>query len=1563
MKRFHTLLKISFLAGVLLITAGIIFAQTVNFLSTSQATAEPIAGAQVIGIATCPDGKYMAGLDVAGGSGDWWVRQIYCAPAPTGFVFPSTSQATAEPIAGAQVIGIATCPNGKYMAGLDVAGGSGDWWVRQIYCATPVPTGNLGQACNINGTCNTGLVCQGGMCVAVGGLGQTCLAGSTCNSGFICDVSNICQDPNTVGGNGQVCLAGSLCDRGQDRCISGYCYASGGTGEYCNRDASCNSSGDYCCSAAQAGNTMCMTNPVADFTLMPNPAIGSAPFVVNVSFTGTAYGSASYTWDFGDGTTASGATATHTYQNFTLADISHTITLTSTDRCGTARTVQRTVTVRPMLPTASFTVTPQSGTAIPLSVTANAGGSASTAAGATIVSYQWDFGDNTAPFVTASPVTPHVYTNQGFYTITLRVRDMIGLSDPATVLVAVGATACPVSATDLTNRCLGTNAPVCAPADDGSGGQCVQCIADSQCGPGYSCLGTPCAKRSFCPDSAACPLDGRCPKILKSCDSAAGELCPDGSACPSSGPARNICEQKNECVLSANSVAAQCYVEGIGSTCTRNSDCTASVQGGACVAGVCEYARCLNTTATPCDPAKGDADCSNGDGICNTISRVCEYSYDCAYGPGMGVGTARNYATSSIPVMPKMPIGVQPNGEACTQPTPTAPNNCEGINGCLYYNYNTNGTPIAGSNNSVANCLNKFEGGTGCVYYGDPASANYKVNCLADLTAKSSPKISNNAGIPQNCFVTDKGQGKKDYDCSAVDGCYYYADGSIDCTYTDGIAGGVSGNGCLYDPTPAGATFCPGVSKPPTAGDNFVQCLLNPDATLPGFATGTSSSALLPCKTRADCPADNICLNGTCYPICQGNTDCASGLQCMVPPTTITITTSTIPACRGAIPPVPCSFPSACSDGQACLSTGYCPLPLAFSATQSDIGLATLAAATCKYDPTYSATLYSATTATIFSITGGTGHLSSGVAVLPGTNTFYAQCQDAGTGTLTPVCQISFGVGPPCSTSAQCSGSLSCISGICQPPYCNGALVNGSIPPVALASGTASASISMQTQNTSGAPLNATCKYSPTVPVGSTPLAQYIAMPNTFTPGGTSNHASTVSPLTDGTVYRNYVLCQEAALPNKITPLCQIPFSVNVCSANFACQNGWACTNPPNGTGICIPACKNPIPPDTCIAGNACADGQICPLTGFCPLPLAYGTPDTDIGLTTDLNAFCRYDTTYSRALYTAPTAVAFATTGTTSHLTNVAGLFPGTNTYFAQCKNAANTNLTQVCSISFGVGKPCSKDTQCDGQLLCIDNICQLPVCDNASPTGILPVGTVGTPIGLTTDKNTACRYANSNTSYASMTDFSTTGAMAHSTTVSGLVPGNDTQYIGCQETALPNQITYCRIPFSVAGASSIVCPSGWFYDAVLGVCVGGGSPNCPSGSTPDPVTGLCISNNICSLPSPPAFCNVTGILPATGMLSCNTLGVTFFNTAVTPTGNCDLVAILLALLNWLAWIVSLLAVLSGLRAAYLYITSVGDEKRLNLAKSYLIYTTIGVGVAVLSFGIVAITRAILNI
>ena len=103
---------------------------------------------------------------------------------------------------------------------------------------------------------------------------------------------------------------------------------------------------------------------------------------------------ASYDWDFGDGSIATGVTATHTY----AMKGTYTITLTVTVIGGFTGTESKVFTVVEPPPIASFTVT-ASG------LTVNVDASASTGYGA--LSYTWDWGDGTTGTgVTAS----HTYT-------------------------------------------------------------------------------------------------------------------------------------------------------------------------------------------------------------------------------------------------------------------------------------------------------------------------------------------------------------------------------------------------------------------------------------------------------------------------------------------------------------------------------------------------------------------------------------------------------------------------------------------------------------------------------------------------------------------------------------------------------------------------------------------------------------------------------------------------------------------------------------------------------------------------------------------------------------------------------------------------------------------------------------------------------------------------------------------------------------------------------------------------------------------------------------------------
>ncbi|HUU27712.1 MAG TPA: PKD domain-containing protein [archaeon] len=83
--------------------------------------------------------------------------------------------------------------------------------------------------------------------------------------------------------------------------------------------------------------------PVASFTATPES--GEPPLEVDFDASGSsdADGSIStYTWDFGDNTTGSGVTVSHTFDNAG----SYTVTLTVTDNEGAAGTLSKTIEVR-----------------------------------------------------------------------------------------------------------------------------------------------------------------------------------------------------------------------------------------------------------------------------------------------------------------------------------------------------------------------------------------------------------------------------------------------------------------------------------------------------------------------------------------------------------------------------------------------------------------------------------------------------------------------------------------------------------------------------------------------------------------------------------------------------------------------------------------------------------------------------------------------------------------------------------------------------------------------------------------------------------------------------------------------------------------------------------------------------------------------------------------------------------------------------------------------------------------------------------------------------------------
>lgn len=136
-----------------------------------------------------------------------------------------------------------------------------------------------------------------------------------------------------------------------------------------------------------------------------------------------------YAWNFGDGSTATGRTADHTY----AANGTYTVTLTVTDDRGATGTLAKTVTVANATPTAAFSATPAERT---LAVDASASSDDGTIAG-----YAWEFGDGgTATGKSAS----HTYAADGTYTVVLTVTDEFGVTGTLDKTVTV-ANAAPVA--------------------------------------------------------------------------------------------------------------------------------------------------------------------------------------------------------------------------------------------------------------------------------------------------------------------------------------------------------------------------------------------------------------------------------------------------------------------------------------------------------------------------------------------------------------------------------------------------------------------------------------------------------------------------------------------------------------------------------------------------------------------------------------------------------------------------------------------------------------------------------------------------------------------------------------------------------------------------------------------------------------------------------------------------------------------------------------------------------------------------------------------------------------
>ncbi|WP_108718086.1 PKD domain-containing protein [Miniimonas sp. S16] len=163
-------------------------------------------------------------------------------------------------------------------------------------------------------------------------------------------------------------------------------------------------------------------SPVAAFT----PTTTDLTVLLDATSSFDPDGSVSgYAWDFGDGSSASGVTATHTY----AAAGAYVVTLTVTDDRGATNAVSHEVTATApnAPPTAAFT-----SVVTGLTLGVDASTSSDPEGGA--LTYAWDFGDGATGTGTTAQ---HTYSAAGTYAVVLRAVDPGGLAATSTATVTV----------------------------------------------------------------------------------------------------------------------------------------------------------------------------------------------------------------------------------------------------------------------------------------------------------------------------------------------------------------------------------------------------------------------------------------------------------------------------------------------------------------------------------------------------------------------------------------------------------------------------------------------------------------------------------------------------------------------------------------------------------------------------------------------------------------------------------------------------------------------------------------------------------------------------------------------------------------------------------------------------------------------------------------------------------------------------------------------------------------------------------------------------------------------
>ena len=177
--------------------------------------------------------------------------------------------------------------------------------------------------------------------------------------------------------------------------------------------------------------------PRASFTVSSNSVRPGDPVTFDATASTDPDGTIqSYAWDFGDGSTASGPLAGHSFAQAGTFNV----VLTVTDNGGASNTATAAVSVT-SAPRAAFSASPR---AVLPGVPIRFDGSNSTVPGGHIVLYAWDFADGATA---QGKVVTHAYSSHGIFSVRLLVKDNFDRTNETQLTIAVGNRAPTITST------------------------------------------------------------------------------------------------------------------------------------------------------------------------------------------------------------------------------------------------------------------------------------------------------------------------------------------------------------------------------------------------------------------------------------------------------------------------------------------------------------------------------------------------------------------------------------------------------------------------------------------------------------------------------------------------------------------------------------------------------------------------------------------------------------------------------------------------------------------------------------------------------------------------------------------------------------------------------------------------------------------------------------------------------------------------------------------------------------------------------------------------------------